>query len=161
MSRKNNDDIYILKVIASDYEARVRNRPYRLIAISGHVSLHDLAVTIIGSFDFDFDHLFGFYNNLRRWHKSTVGYENVADLGEPGKFPGTMDVLIKDVFTELKQKYLFLFDYGDEWHFIVQLKKVEKAKPDQAYPVLLESVGEVIQYGNFFEDDEEDDIDFE
>ncbi|MEM4310914.1 MAG: hypothetical protein QXX95_00800 [Nitrososphaerales archaeon] len=37
---------------------------------------------------------------------------------------------------------LFLFDYGDEWHFIVKLKKIEADKKEVNYPLIVKSVGE-------------------
>jgi len=40
--------------------------PYRTIAIPESYSLYDLAEKIIESYDFDFDHAFGFYDNIKR-----------------------------------------------------------------------------------------------
>ena len=43
---------------------------------------------------------------------------------------------------------LFLFDYGDEWHFIVELKGIELSKEGEKYPFVLESIGSApSQYG--------------
>lgn len=41
------------------------------------------------------------------------------------------------------QKFLYLFDYGDEWQFTVRVHAInENADPDVQYPRLIESVGE-------------------
>jgi hypothetical protein len=49
---------------------------------------------------------------------------------------------------------LFLFDYGDEWHFIVELKGIELPKEGEKYPLVVESVGGVpLQYGEADEGD--------
>ena len=43
---------------------------------------------------------------------------------------------------------LFLFDYGEEWHFIVELTGIELAKDGGEYPFVVESVGDAPpQYG--------------
>jgi len=34
---------------------------------------------------------------------------------------------------------LFLFDYGDEWHFIVELKGIELPKEGEQYPLVVKS----------------------
>lgn len=50
---------------------------------------------------------------------------------------------------------LFLFDYGDNWHFIVELKGIESPKEDAKYPFVVESVGYAPpQYGEVDEEDE-------
>ena len=47
------------------------------------------------------------------------------------------------------QKLLFLYDYGDEWHFIVQLKETRASEKDTKYPQIVESVGKAPpQYGD-------------
>ncbi len=49
---------------------------------------------------------------------------------------------------------LFLFDYGDEWHFIVELKVVESPKAGEKYPLVTESLGDAPpQYGECDEED--------
>ena len=50
-------------------------------------------------------------------------------------------------------KMLFFFDYGDCWHFIVELRDVRKATVGILFPVLLRSVGEApLQYPPIDED---------
>jgi hypothetical protein len=36
---------------------------------------------------------------------------------------------------------LFLFDYGDEWHFIVELKGIKLPAEGKRYPLVVQSVG--------------------
>lgn len=55
------------------------------------------------------------------------------------------------------QRFLYLFDYGDEWHFDVQVAAVnEAADPDAAYPRLVASVGEAPEQYEDYEDWEDD-----
>lgn len=149
--------IYVFKVIASDWEGRVRGRPYRVIAIPDSMNLYSFAQVILDSFDFSNDHVFGFYDNVKNWHKSKQGYELFADLGERMGFPGVQRAKVGMVFDKLKKKMLFLFDYGDEWRFVTQLIKIQEPFAGTKYPIILESKGEVSQYGddedNEFEDE--------
>lgn len=41
-----------------------------------------------------------------------------------------------------RKKFLYLFDYGDEWRFTVQVESINKNAPDAQYPQIVESVGE-------------------
>lgn len=56
---------YLFKVTLSDWSSRVRGMPYRILAIP--FTLYDLAESITDAFDFDFDHAFGFYDNIKSW----------------------------------------------------------------------------------------------
>jgi hypothetical protein len=57
------------------------------------------------------------------------------------------------------KKFLYLFDYGDEWRFDVKVHAINPdADPTLAYPVLVESVGEApVQYEGWEEEDEDED----
>ena len=52
-----------------------RMKPF-LIDINGMVTNGEL------KFDFEFDHCFGFYDNLRKYHDSKRSYELFVDIGE-------------------------------------------------------------------------------
>lgn len=60
---------------------------YRVIEIQGSKSLYNLASAIVKAFDFNFDHAFGFYNNLKNHYDSDEIYELFIDMegAEPGK----------------------------------------------------------------------------
>ncbi|MCF7674650.1 MAG: plasmid pRiA4b ORF-3 family protein [Akkermansiaceae bacterium] len=83
-------------------------------------SLHDLAEGIIKSVGFDLDHCFGFYDNLKDYYHSMEEYTLFADIGEESKKEdtGVEGTSTESVFKPKKQM-LFLFDYGDDWKFIV------------------------------------------
>jgi hypothetical protein len=156
-----DDQVYIFKVLQSCFSAGTRRSPYREIAIPGSSTLYTFGLEILGSFDFDFDHPFGFYNNLTRYYNSTVAYElfadnpdTRADISEGVR--GVKKTRIETVFTTAGQKMLFLFDYGDEWNFRVTFKGTGPAQPGIEYPCILKSVGEACpQYD--YDDDEDDD----
>lgn len=157
---KKGEKIYFIRATLSDLYGRAGGRPYRTLAIPETITLYGLAEAIIDSFDFDFDHAFGFYNNMERWVSSTEGYELFADIGGESTFEGVKQTKVNEVFDEVGKTWLFLFDYGDEWHFVVELKKVESAKEGERYPLVAESIGDAPpQYGAHEEYDELDDED--
>ncbi|RIH89477.1 IS1096 element passenger TnpR family protein [Calidithermus roseus] len=242
--------VYHLKATLTDWEARVRGMPYRVIAIPPERSLYELAEAITDAFGFSFDHAFGFYNKLKNPYDSSESYELFSDLEEeegdnlgfipslpqlaelvPGgeddpaflvtkaameldhqvlqaryleatrailreevlaRIPaekhavvqpllqqfiqamvpteedlkkslsldepeakGVKGVPITEAFPKVGKKMLFLFDYGDEWRFIVELKAIEPAEPRVRYPKVVQSVGEAPeQYPGWDEEDE-------
>lgn len=141
--------IYAFKAILSDWYGRIRGRPYRVLAVPAEFSLYDLAELIVDSFDFDLDHAFGFYENVKSWPDSRECYELFKDLEreegfglEPTHCASVKRTRLDKVFTEDRKRWLFLFDYGDEWHFIVDLKGIKPPEEGLSYPRLLESFGE-------------------
>lgn len=145
---KEGEKIHLMKATLSDWYGKVRGRPYRVLAIPEGFTLYNLAEAILDSFDFWFDHCFGFYDEMKRWTESREGYELFADIGEESEFKGVKRTKVNRVFDTIKKKMLFLFDYGDEWRFIVELKGIESPTEDANYPFVVESVGEAPpQYG--------------
>ena len=138
---KEGERIYLIKVTMSDWYGRIRGMPYRLLAVPEGFTLYNLAEAILDSFDFYFDHAFGFYDNIKSWVESTEGYELFADMAEGSEFKSVKRTEINEVFNKIKKKMLFLFDYGEEWHFIVELKGIESPKGNANYPLVVESVG--------------------
>ncbi len=150
---KQQKKIYIFAVTLSDVFGRIGRTPYRVLAIPERFTLCRLAGEILDAFDFDSDHCFGFYNNLKRWTKSDECYELFKDIEdeqglEPTPCKSVKKTKVGKVFNEIGKKMLFLFDYGDEWHFIVELKGIESPQEDKNYPLILESVEKAPpQYG--------------
>jgi hypothetical protein len=145
---KQGEKIYLIKATLSDWYGRVKHQPFRVLAVSQEATLYGLAETIVDSFHFAFDHAFGFYDNVTKWPNSNEAYELFADIGEESKFKSVKGARVNKVFDKVKKKMLFLFDYGEEWHFIVELTGIELAKDGGEYPFVVESVGDAPpQYG--------------
>jgi hypothetical protein len=66
-------------------------------------------------------------------------------------------VTIDDLNLRARKKFLYLFDYGDEWRFSVQVDKINKNAPeDVQYPRVVETVGKPPpQYPNWDEEDDD------
>ncbi len=156
------DKVFHIKAVLT-IDGRIKGSPYRTLAVAAGDSLYDLAYTIVNSFDFDFDHCFGFYNNFKDSYRSTEGYELFADMDEQSQFPGVKKTGIYNAYNEINKKLLFLYDFGDNWEFITQLIKIEDFKTGEKYPKVIDSAGDSPeQYPYYDEEDEyEDEEEFE
>lgn len=133
------------------------DQPSRIIAFPESDTLYKLAEAITASFGFDFEHAFGFYDNVDFWGDSIEGYELFRDMGEDSRFPGVENTKAGKVFSTPEKEIFFLFDYGDQWGFLVEFQMATEAKDDEAYPLLLESKGAApLQYGDGEIDDDDD-----
>ena len=125
------------------FRASLRPKIYRDIDIAGTGSLYTLAQAIVRSFDFDFDHAFGFYSKLKgNIYDSPVRYELFVDIGEgEGDARSVKRTRVIKAFPSVGTKMRFLFDYGDEWEFLVELVKRKPKEPQVKLPRLLISAG--------------------
>jgi hypothetical protein len=144
--------IFTFKVIQSNRDGLVRGLPYRIIAVPERITLFEFAGEICHDFHLGFDHMFGFYNNLKNYFQSTEGYElfdeNPATLD--GKirpeFEGVVRVPVNRAFPEQGKILLFIFDYGDECYLRVELRKIGDPEPGMKYPRMIESKGKTIPH---------------
>lgn len=120
----------------------------REIEVPQNWSLYQLAKAIVESFEFDFDHAFGFFSKITEGYnimQSERKYELFADLEDQGIEPvdsgSVKKTKLSEVWKKPGDKMMMLFDYGDEWRFIVELKKAGSSSKDAKYPRLLKQVG--------------------
>jgi hypothetical protein len=105
------------------------------------------------SFNFDFDHAFGFFNNLKNIYDSNEGYELFKDIGEDTEFGSVKKTKVGKAFNFPGKKMCFMFDYGDDWRFIVEYKNDENATNIKSFPKLIESKGKAPeQYPEYSEE---------
>jgi hypothetical protein len=164
---KSGNRLFLFKVVQSNHSVKVRGFPYRVIAVPETFTLYELAMEILARFEFECDHAFGFYNNIVRYGQSNEGYELFSDdeMGSDSDFPGVKETPVTTVFTTIGKKMLFLFDYGDEWHFIVKLIGIKPANDGELCAVCVKSIGkarhqyegqaEIEMMARIDEDDEE------
>lgn len=103
---------------------------WRRIAIASDMTLWDLSQLILQSVDFDCDHLdmFSYKNQLGRTIQIVHPYMDGS--------PSTDEMKIADLPLEVGSVMEYLFDFGDNWEFQLQLEEI---KPD-LYP----GYGEII-----------------
>lgn len=123
---------------------------HREFEIAATGTLYALAKAIVASFDFDFEHAFGFFSSLKGdLFKSPRRYELFVDSDDP--VPGSLSVKrtrAAAAFASPGSQMRFLFDYGDEWVFLVEFVGRRPREPNVELPRVLASVGEApAQYG--------------
>ena len=156
---------YIFKV-----KLKHDKRIWRKIEILGSQTLDDLHMAIQEAFDFDADHLYSFFMSGKAWDDSAFEYYHPEADGGPlekrmrtmltqirgsqpqPRLPAT-SVRIESLNLKPKQKFLYLFDYGDEWHFEVELLK-ERHSEKALYPRIIDTRGEAPQQYPDIEEEE-------
>ncbi len=131
---------------------------YREIEVESHKTLSDLAEAIVHAFGFEFDHAFGFYSKLegRDVMRSQPKYELFADMGEETTAKSVRKTSVADAFPDVGHTMLFMFDYGNDWRFIVEVIGRGQKAARTRYPKVLKKVGQAPeQYGAW--DDENND----
>ena len=112
----------------------LRPKLYRDIEIESTDSLYSLALAITQAF--------GFFSRLTgRVFASPIRYELFADDEIGGASRSVRDTAVADAFPRLGSKMLFLFDYGDEWRFRVEVVGHGDAAAGTAHPRVVASVG--------------------
>lgn len=93
---------------------------WRTIAVHDSDTLHDLHDWIQRAFDFDDDHLYAFYMDSKPFSRNC--YNSPMDA----QGPFAHKVTIAELYLEEGQQFLYLFDFGDEWHFQVVVEKINE-----------------------------------
>lgn len=129
--REITDSSYIFKA-ATGYRKGI----WRKIQISTGATLDDLGNAILDAFCFDHDHLYAFYMDEKGRKRNVPTYHSPNCGGELW----TNGVLLKDFNFVVGTKFLFLYDFGDEWHFTITFDK-EVAEKTQC-PLVVQYRGE-------------------
>lgn len=125
---------------------------YRIIEIRENKTLLDLATIILKSYNFEMDHLFGFYNNLKNPYQSDEAYELInEDFPVNEHTKELKETLINEVFY-LNRKMLFLFDYGDEWIFLTECIKITDPEAKGRYPRIIKKLGKAPEQYPYYDE---------
>lgn len=112
-------------------------RTYRTIEMSENQTLDHLHQAIFDAFDFEEMHLYSFFMNNRAW--SPPQYEYCAPQADGRKADKVKVSLLR---LKPKQKFLYLFDYGDSWEFEIEFIGNGKKENKIKYPKVIKSAGE-------------------
>lgn len=136
---------------------------WREIEIASNQTLEDLGDMIPWAFEFTDSHLWSFFLSGRAWDQST---EYALDTQTEGFGPApraARRVKIRDIPYPGKtgrKEFLYIFDYGDEWHFGVKLLGViDTPEAGATYPRIVTEHGEAPPQYPDSEDEEEWDED--
>jgi Plasmid pRiA4b ORF-3-like protein len=149
-----------MEVILADlsthiFRVSLKPRLYRDIGIKSDESLAELAEVIVKAFDFKFDHAYGFFSAMKgNVYKSPVRYELFADVDGGREARSVKRTTVGDAFALVGSNMLFLFDYGDEWRFKIEVIGLGEQEPKGRYRNILATVGKAPdQYPDPDEDD--------
>jgi len=117
----------------------------REIEVLENTNLYKLAGAIVDAYDFDFDHCFGFFSKITDGlcFDSERKYELLTDIPDVEQTgAGSVEkTKIGEVWRAVGDKMLFLFDYGDDWRFVVELAGLGERRLKTKYSRLLKRVG--------------------
>ncbi|MBS7250118.1 MAG: hypothetical protein KIH08_05925 [Candidatus Freyarchaeota archaeon] len=159
MGKRARSSYYFRAQLVWSWVYRIKKRRiYRTIKIPGYYTMHELAVTILESFNLSPDHHFGFYNTID-WPASPIAFETteesplLVDIMWRKMFSKGRKTIVYDVdeitvsrpFRNIGDYLLLIFDYGDLWIFLVELVHVRDEGLKR--PEIVDSVGDSpVQY---------------
>jgi hypothetical protein len=107
-----------------------QKRSWKSLELKGTQTLDSLANTIIKSFDLDTGHLYSFFMNNRAWDED---YE-IASPYDVNKKEVTTKYKIHKLKLYEKQKFLFIYDFGDDIRFEVEFLGAHPVEKTCEYP---------------------------
>lgn len=121
------------------FRASLRARLCRDIEVSSSSTLADLAEAIVAAFGFDLNH--AYYSKLTgKLFDSPLRFELFADI-EGGGSRSVKGTRVTTAFQKVGSAMTFLYDYGDEWRFRVEVIGTGQAQPDANYPRIVSKIG--------------------
>lgn len=121
----------------------------RTIVMKETQSLHDLHEAIIhDGFEWEDPHLYSFFMDNQPPQKGrdksmeyTLDDDPNSPVGQDINSPGSSYTLLKHLDLKLEQKFLFLFDYGDDHHFEIQVTDFGEVEKGKSNPRILSKKG--------------------
>lgn len=123
------EKIYVVKVL-------LKRGVWRRIQLSSRHTLHGLHEVILEAYDFYDDHLYAFFMEGMPW----LGEAYWSPRNDEG--PYADKTKLGSLNLEIKQKFLYLYDFGDEWIFSVQVEKISETGTSILKPSIIETRGE-------------------
>ena len=124
-------------------------KAWRRIETPADLDLDMLAMGILDAFDFDDDHLYCFElpDGRGRTQRIACGYESDAKAC-------TEDVCVGEVPLAVGGRMTFVFDYGDNWQFDVELESVDARKSRLKHPKVIAEGGKAPKQYDYDVDDD-------
>ena len=152
---KNNNtiifDVYYLGQGGCGYDKEVT----RKIELKKTQTLDDLHEAIIfKSFEWGESHMYSFFfDNIPYSKDRKMEYSCSTEPDLYGKRPKSSSRKFKELSLRKNQKFLFVFDFGDDHQFGIIVKDFDEVQKDKMYPLILESKGKAPkQYPDYDEE---------
>lgn len=109
---------------------------WRKIVLSAEETMDILHQMIMEAFQFDDDHLYTFFMDGTMWSD----YCLVSPFEDSGNLQ-TTEIQVGAVGLSENQRFLYLFDYGDEWLFTVEVSAIDSTVKDVVTPYIESEYG--------------------
>ncbi len=159
MKQKKNitNTVYIFKVVLpTEFE---EDEIWRMIAVRPTNTLDAFHRIIFRAFDRVEEHMWSFFSG-KPYKKGTMEYSSHIndDIYEDKKPTLASKVKLLELPLRKKDKYYYLFDYGDEWWHEIRFLGEREAEPGKRYPKILKRCGDSpLQYPDEDDWNENDD----
>jgi hypothetical protein len=117
------------------FKVKLHTSCWRTIKLDSSHTLLDLHNYIQKAFDFDDDHLYAFYMDGKKFGKHAY-HSPMDDIG-----PYVDAVKISSLGLYEGKSFLYLFDFGDEWTFDIQLLTIKEGE-EIKHPIIQARQGE-------------------
>ena len=141
---------YTLKV-----KFKYAKRIWRSIEVRADQTLDDLHAAIQAALDWDGDHLYSFFMSNQAWDEESEYASPEGETMWDESAPKADDAKIGSLGLQLKQKFMYIFDFGDEHRFEVEVIGINPNAPKDEYPRIVDGRGNVPpQYPDYDEEEE-------
>ncbi|MCL1808874.1 MAG: plasmid pRiA4b ORF-3 family protein [Clostridiales bacterium] len=141
--RRETEDSYIFNVSHG-------RGVWRKIQISKGDTLDDLSEAILRAYDFDNDHIYAFYMDAKGRTRNVPVFYPPRCLERQN----AAEQVLEDLGLIKGSKFLFLYDFGDQWRFNVKLES--EINEETPFGHTIKSQGEGPKQYDLDEDDDED-----
>lgn len=116
----------------------------RKIELEDEQTLDDLHEAIIyKSFGWDDPHMYSFYMNNKPFSRNKKMEYSCCPEGDwfIEEKPNSTKTKLKNLNLKKRQKFLFVFDFGDDHQFGIKVEDFGVAEKEKKYPLVLEEIG--------------------
>lgn len=135
-----------MKLTLKVYPVGAGRSVYRWIEISDNVTLDTLSKAILDAYNFTYEHLYEFCMDCKAYSRDS--YQLDPEEGER-----STKTRLRTLHLKKGQKFLYHYDFGDDWEFMIVVMEVDDSKAPPR-PTVIKSAGEVEQYPD--RDEEQD-----
>ena len=140
----------LVKIFTFKVSLKDSPKVWRKIEIKGSQTLHNLHKVIFNAYERYDEHLYAFFLSNKPW-------DNSAEYGLPdpeNNAKNAKRARIDSLGLSVKKKFLYLFDFGDEWWHSIVLLDIKAQEPKGKYPRVIDSQGKAPpQYDDCDEDE--------
>ncbi len=130
--------VYRFRIELDYYEEIVRE-----IEIKSDQTFDEFREAILSAFKFKTIPEASFFSTDDLWHMEEEIIYNGVRHQAYGEAVQMVEAKLADYVNDPHQRFIFLFDYQDNWQFNIELMTIsETVKPGGVYPTLLKSMGE-------------------